>query len=170
MKVIILAGGLGTRLAEETEVRPKPMVEIGGQPILWHIMKYYAQYGFKEFYIALGYKGEVIKRFFLDYYLLNGSLTVDLSNGNIQVQEKASNEDWVVHLIDTGQTTNTGGRIKRMEPWFQNETFMITYGDGVCTVDLRKLLEHHRVYKRLATITAVSTAGKAAMESPIKSG
>jgi len=155
MKVIILAGGLGTRLAEETEARPKPMVEIGGQPILWHIMKYYAQYGFKEFYIALGYKGESIKSFFLDYYLLNGSLTVDLSTGDVRVQEKACNEDWLVHLIDTGLKTNTGGRIKRMEPWLNDDTFMVTYGDGVCTVDLNKLLNHHRTQKRLATITAV---------------
>src|SRR5688500_15960098 len=110
MKVVILAGGLGTRLAEETEVKPKPMVEIGGRPILWHIMKHYAHYGFKEFFIALGYKGEVIKRYFLDYNSLNGSLTIDLARGKVQMHDRDS-EDWTVHLIDTGQETYTGGRV-----------------------------------------------------------
>lgn len=130
MKVVILAGGLGTRLAEETEVKPKPMVEIGEQPILWHIMKHYAHYGFNEFLIALGYKGEVIKRYLLDYYSLNGSMTVDLSTGKV-ARHKQECEDWIVHLMDTGQETNTGGRVKRLEPWLRDGTFMVTYGDGV---------------------------------------
>lgn len=154
MKVVILAGGFGTRLAEETEIIPKPMVEIGGRPILWHIMKHYAHYGFKEFVIALGYKGEVIKRYFLDYHILNSSMAVNLSNGDIQIHDKRS-EDWVVHLIDTGLSALTGGRVKRLEPWLKDETFMVTYGDGVSDIDLRDLLRFHRSHGRLATVTAV---------------
>ena len=153
-KVIILAGGFGSRLAEETEVRPKPMVEIGGLPILWHIMKHYAHYGFKEFFIALGYKGEVIKRYFLDSYALNGSMTIDLSSGDVQMYNKEQ-EDWVVHLMDTGLATLTGGRVKRLEPWLKGETFMLTYGDGVSDLDIRELLRFHRSHGRLATVTAV---------------
>jgi glucose-1-phosphate cytidylyltransferase len=154
MKIVILAGGLGTRLAEETEVKPKPMVEIGGRPILWHIMKHYAHYGFKEFLIALGYKGEVIKRYFLDYPRLNGSLTIDLTTGQVETRDRSS-EDWQVHLVDTGLHTNTGGRIKRLESWLNNETFMVAYGDGVSDVDLHDLLRFHRSQGRLATMTAV---------------
>lgn len=154
MKVAILAGGFGSRLAEETEVKPKPMVEIGGRPILWHVMKHYAHYGFKEFYIALGYKGEVIKRYFLDYYRLTGDLTTYLANGKVEVDNKES-EDWIVNLIDTGLNTLTGGRIKRLEYWLKNETFMITYGDGISNVDLNDLLRFHRSHKKLATVTAV---------------
>lgn len=154
MKVVILAGGLGTRLAEETEVKPKPMVEIGGRPILWHIMKHYGFHGFKEFFIALGYRGEIVKRFFLDYCSLSGSMTVDLSQGMIDNHENDC-EDWLVHLKDTGNETNTGGRVKRLEPWLSGGTFMLTYGDGVSDVDLRKLLEFHREHGRIATVTAV---------------
>jgi len=154
VKVVILAGGFGTRLTEETEVKPKPMVEIGGRPILWHIMKHYAHYGFKEFFIALGYKGEVIKRYFLDYYKLNGSMTINLSNGDVQVHNKEC-EDWIVHLMDTGLRTQTGGRVKRLEPWLKDETFMMTYGDGVSDIDLHDLLRFHRSHGRLATVTAV---------------
>jgi len=154
MKVIILAGGFGTRLAEETDRIPKPMVEIGGRPILWHIMKHYAHYGFKEFFIALGYRGEVIKRYFLDYYLLNGSMTINLSNGDVQVHNKEC-EDWIVHLMDTGLHTLTGGRVKRLEPWLKDETFMVTYGDGVSDIDLQDLLRFHRSHGKLATVTAV---------------
>ncbi len=154
MKVVILAGGLGTRLAEETEVRPKPMVEIGGRPILWHIMKHYAHYGFKEFYIAVGYKGEEIKRYFLDYYNLSGSMTIDFSNGKMEAH-KREYEDWVVHFIDTGLHTNTGGRVKRLETYLNNEPFMLTYGDGVSNINLTELLNVHRLHGCTATLTAV---------------
>jgi glucose-1-phosphate cytidylyltransferase len=154
MKVVILAGGLGSRLAEETEIIPKPMVEIGGRPILWHIMKHYAHYGFKEFFVTLGHRGEMIKRFFFDYSLLSGNMTVDLSLGLVDRQEKDC-EDWVVHLKNTGQETNTGGRLKRLERWLKDETFMVTYGDGVCDVNLRDLFNFHRSHGRIATVTAV---------------
>ena len=154
MKVVILAGGLGTRLAEETEVKPKPMVEIGGSPILWHIMKHYSYYGFKEFIVALGYKGHIIKHYFMDYYRLNGCMTIDLSRGKIE-RIKKDCEDWVIHLIDTGPETNTGGRIKKLEPWLSQDTFMVTYGDGVSDVNLDSLLKFHREQGRLGTVTAV---------------
>jgi len=154
MKVVILAGGFGTRLAEETEVKPKPMVEIGGRPILWHIMKHYAHYGFKEFCIALGYKGEDIKRYFLEYFRLNGSMSLNLSNGEVRMYE-AQREDWIIHMIDTGLQTKTGGRLKRLEPLLGTETFMLTYGDGVSNLDLLELLAFHRAHGRTATVTAV---------------
>ena len=154
MKVVILAGGLGTRLSEETEVRPKPMVEVGGRPILWHIMKHYAGQGFGEFCVALGYKGDVIKRFFVDLATLRGSMTVDLSDGSIS-RAAEEREDWTVHLVETGQDTNTGGRVGRLRDRLQDGTFMLTYGDGVGTVDLNALLEFHRAHGRLATVTAV---------------
>lgn len=154
MKVVILAGGVGSRLAEETELKPKPMVEIGGRPILWHIAKHYAHYGFKEFFIALGYKGEMIKRFFLDYQGLNGSMTVNLSEGSVKVHERDC-EGWVVHLMETGMEVYTGGRVKRLEPWLKDSTFMVTYGDGVSDVDLQDLLRFHREHGRIATVTAV---------------
>lgn len=155
MKVVILAGGRGTRLAEETEVRPKPMVEIGGQPILWHIMKHYAHHGFEEFLIGVGYKGEIIKRYFLDYYALTSrNVTVSLKHGKVAVTDRES-EDWTVHLIDTGIDTGTGGRVKQMQPFLEGSTFMVTYGDGVSNVDLKALLRFHREQGRIATITAV---------------
>jgi glucose-1-phosphate cytidylyltransferase len=154
MKVVILAGGLGTRLSEETEVKPKPMVEIGGQPILWHIMKHYAHFGFKEFCIALGYRGEVVKRFFMDYHSLSGNISIDLRSGNVDMHEREC-EDWVVRLLNTGQDADTGGRVKRLESHLKDETFMITYGDGVCDVNLIDLLDFHRRHGRVATITAV---------------
>ncbi len=154
MKVVILAGGLGTRLAEETEAKPKPMVEVGGHPIVWHIMQSYAHYGFNDFYLALGYKGEMIKRFFLDHYSLGGSLRVDLSSGRVEDLEK-NTENWTVQLMDTGQNTLTGGRIKRLEPYLNGGTFMVTYGDGVCDVDIAKVLSFHRSHGKLATVTAV---------------
>lgn len=154
MKVAILAGGLGTRLAEETEIRPKPMVEIGGKPILWHIMKIYGHYGYKEFVIALGYKSEYIKKYMVDYCSLSTNLTVDLKNG--QVKKHGGNAiDWKVDLIDTGLKTQTGGRIKRLAPYVGNETFMLTWGDGVADIDLDKLLAFHRAHGKLATLTAV---------------
>ena len=154
MKVAILAGGFGSRLSEETELKPKPMVEIGGKPILWHIMKHYAHYDFNEFFVALGYRGDEIKRYFLDYSSLNGSMTVNLSSGKLDTYNKEC-EDWVVHLIETGLPTLTGGRVKRLEPWLQDSTFMATYGDGVSNIDLARLLEFHRSHGRIATVTAV---------------
>ena len=154
MKVIILAGGMGTRLSEETEARPKPMVEVGGRPILWHIMKHYAHHGFKEFAVALGYKGDAIKRYFLDYAKLNSSFTVNLASGDLMRREGCC-EDWTVHLIDTGLRTITGGRLKRLAPLVGRETFMATYGDGVGNVDLGSLLRFHRRHGKLATVTAV---------------
>lgn len=153
MKVVILAGGLGTRLSEETEVKPKPMVEIGSYPILWHIMKSYAHFGLKEFFIAVGYRGEVIKRFFMDYPLLNGNMSIDFRSGQVDMQAGA--EDWIVHLKDTGLQTNTGGRLKRLEEQLSDGTFMLTYGDGVCSVNFDELLKFHRGHGHIATVTAV---------------
>jgi glucose-1-phosphate cytidylyltransferase len=154
VKVVILAGGLGTRLAEETEVRPKPMVEIGDQPILWHIMKHYARYGHTEFVIALGYKGDVIKKYFMDYLSLTGDLTVRLGDGVVQHHD-SSRDAWTVHLVDTGLDTNTGGRVARLAPWLEDGAFMLTYGDGVSNVDLGRLVGFHHSSGKLATITAV---------------
>jgi glucose-1-phosphate cytidylyltransferase len=154
MKVVILAGGFGTRLTEETEVKPKPMVEISGRPILWHIMKCYAHYGFKEFVVALGYKGDVIKRYFLEYARLQSSFTVHLGSGDV-MRQRGCDDDWTVHLIDTGINTITGGRLKRLAGLLGNETFMMTYGDGVCNVNLKDLLRFHRDHGALATVTAV---------------
>jgi len=156
MKVGILAGGFGTRLAEETEIRPKPMVEIGGMPILWHIMKHYDAYGFKDFVIALGYKGEYIKRYMVEYASLSTSLSVDLRNGNVVPHGgERTTPDWHVELIDTGYETNTGGRIKRLAPYLGSETFMLTWGDGVSNVSLETLLAYHRSHGKLVTLTAV---------------
>ena len=154
MKVAILAGGLGTRLAEETAIKPKPMVEIGERPILWHIMKHYAHYGFNEFCVALGYKGEEIKRYFIDYLDLSGSLTLKMDGHHVQRHESHP-EDWTIHLMETGLNTITGGRVKRMAEMLRDGTFMMTYGDGVCDVNISKLLEFHRAHGKLATITAV---------------
>ena len=154
MKVVILAGGLGTRLSEETDIVPKPMVEIGGNPILWHIMKTYASFGFREFVIALGYKGDQIKRFMVDYSLLNSNLKVTLSDGSIQVLD-GPKEDWIVDLVDTGMSTETGGRIKRLSEIVGSDTFMLTYGDGLSDINLTNLLEFHRTHGKLATITSV---------------
>lgn len=154
MRVVILAGGFGTRLSEETDLQPKPMVQIGGREILWHIMKGYAHYGVDEFVIALGYKGEVIKRYFLDYRFLNSSLSISLATGDTTVIGGES-LDWRVHLVDTGLETMTGGRLKRLASWVNDGTFMMTYGDGVGTVDIDRLREFHRSHGRLATVTAV---------------
>lgn len=154
MKVVILAGGLGTRLAEETEVKPKPMVEIGGWPILWHIMKIYGHQGFKEFVIALGYRGDAIKNYLLQYHSNATDVTVDLATGRV-TSHGTPREDWSAHLANTGLETLTGGRMKRLAPWLQHETFMLTYGDGVANIDLQELLRFHRSHGRLATVTAV---------------
>jgi glucose-1-phosphate cytidylyltransferase len=154
VRAAILAGGLGTRLSEETETRPKPMVEIGGRPLLWHILSHYGLHGCREFVIALGYKGEIVKRFFTEYSDLVGSLSIDLGPGRVTRLDEPP-EDWKVHLIDTGQATNTGGRVKRLAPWLREETFFLTYGDGVSDVDLRELLDFHRAQGRIATVTAV---------------
>jgi glucose-1-phosphate cytidylyltransferase len=154
MNVVILAGGLGSRLQEETVVKPKPMVEIGGRPILWHIMQHYAHYGFHEFFVALGYKGETIKRYFHEYYALSNSMTVHVADGRVEVHGQRS-EDWIVHLIDTGLQTMTGGRLKRLEPWLRGQPMMLTYGDGVSDVDLHALLRFHRRHGQIATVTAV---------------
>ena len=154
MKVVLLAGGLGTRLAEETEIRPKPMVEIGGKPILWHIMKQFAHYGHNEFYIALGYKGEYIKRYFFDYLSLNGTMSIDLASGKVESRDRDS-EDWRIHLVDTGFDTPTGSRVHRLRAMLGDEPVLVTYGDGVSDIDLNALLAFHNGQKRLATVTAV---------------
>lgn len=154
MKVGILAGGFGSRLAEETEIKPKPMVEIGGRPILWHIMMHYSTYGFKDFVIALGYKGEVIKKYMLNYSSLHSNLTVNLEKGEVVVHD-GPKQDWSVDLVDTGMRSQTGGRIKRLQPFMGDETFMLTWGDGVSDVHLDQLLEFHRSHGKLATLTAV---------------
>ena len=159
MKVAILAGGVGSRLSEETVVKPKPMVEVGGNPILWHILKHYSHYGYNDFVIALGYKGEFIKRYMVDYCSLNSNLTVDMKRGDVQVHHEAK-QDWKVDLVDTGQATLTGGRIKRLQSYVGDNTFMLTWGDGVSTVDLDKLLAFHRSHGKLATVTAARPAAR----------
>jgi len=159
VKVAILAGGMGTRFAEETEVRPKPMVEIGGKPILWHIMMHYAFHGYREFVIALGYKGDYIKQWMMQYATMWGDLTVDTGHGHIK-RHRELKPDWLVDLVETGLETNTGGRIKRLKPWVKNETFFLTWGDGVSNVDIKKLLAFHRAHKKLATVTAVRPAAR----------
>ena len=155
MKVVILCGGRGARLAEETELRPKPMVEIGGLPILWHIMKIYEHHGFKDFLLSLGYKGEIIKDYFMNYYHRTSDITVKLATGQTNCSN-GGGEDWTVRMIDTGQQTMTGGRLHRLEPLLRpQETFMLTYGDGVTDVDINALLKFHQQHGKLATVTAV---------------
>jgi glucose-1-phosphate cytidylyltransferase len=158
MKVAILAGGFGSRIAEETEIRPKPMVEIGGYPILWHIMRHYAHYGFKDFVIALGYKGEYIKKYFADYCSLSGNVLVDFNTRRIATN--GDDLDWTVNLIDTGISTNTGGRIKRLASHVADGPFMLTWGDGVSDVNLHELLKFHQSHGKLATLTAVRPAAR----------
>lgn len=159
MKVVILAGGLGTRLSEETVVKPKPMVEIGGKPMLWHIMNIYGAYGFKEFVVALGYKGEVIKEYFLNYYNLQSDLTVSLKNGEVTAS-KSCYRDWTVHLIDTGLNTMTGGRLLRLKDKLRGSAFMLTYGDGLSNININRLFEFHKSHGKVATITAVRPSAR----------
>lgn len=156
MKVVLLAGGFGTRISEESHLKPKPMIEIGGKPILWHIMKEYSYYGFDEFIICAGYKQHVIKEWFANYYLHNSDITFDFSNNNEMIVHNNVSEPWKVTVVDTGLNTMTGGRIKRIQPYVNNETFMLTYGDGVSDVNIKDLLEFHKKNGKIATMTAVN--------------
>lgn len=159
MKVILLAGGFGTRLSEYTNIVPKPMVTVGGKPILWHIMKTYAHFGHNDFYVALGYKAEVIKEYFLNYHALNADFTVSLATGKV-MPHQGDPVDWQVTLVNTGETSLTGGRVKRMQSHIGNETCMLTYGDGVADIDIEKLLEFHRSHGKMVTMTAVRPAAR----------
>ena len=154
MKVVIFAGGLGTRISEETDVRPKPMVEIGGKPVLWHIMKMYSSFGFNDFIVCLGYKGYVIKEYFINYFLHNADLTVDLNDNNVQFHNNKS-ENFKVTLVDTGLNTKTAGRLKAIKSYIGDEDFMLTYGDGVADVNLDELLAFHKSHNKMATVTAI---------------
>ncbi len=159
MKVVILAGGYGTRLSEETHLKPKPMVEIGGMPILWHILKIYSTYGIKEFIICCGYKGYVIKEYFSNYFLHMSDVTIDLSDNSMSIHQK-NVEDWKITLVDTGQGTMTGGRLKRVSKFIENDTFGFTYGDGLADLNINELINSHKNSKKLATITAVQPKGR----------
>jgi glucose-1-phosphate cytidylyltransferase len=159
LKVLLLAGGFGTRLSEETDIRPKPMVEIGGKPILWHIMKIYSSYGFNEFVILLGYKGYYIKEYFANYFLHQSDVTFDLKNNTTEIHNNSS-EPWKVTLIDTGRDSMTGGRVKRAKDFIENETFMLTYGDGVSDVNIAELLQFHKNHGKLLTMTSVQPDGR----------
>jgi glucose-1-phosphate cytidylyltransferase len=160
MKVVILAGGFGTRISEESHLKPKPMIEIGERPILWHIMKIYAHYGFNDFVICLGYKGYCIKEYFAHYYLHEADVTFDFCNGNERSIHSHSAEPWKVTLVDTGKETMTGGRVKRVQPYVGHEPFMLTYGDGVADVDINALVEYHLRHGKLATVTAIQPSGR----------
>jgi len=159
MKVVLLAGGLGTRLSEETVLKPKPMVEIGGMPILWHIMKIYSSHGFNDFVICLGYKGYVIKEFFSNYFLHKSDVTIDMASNSVQVHDSQA-EPWKITLVDTGNDSMTGGRIKRIQKHVGNDTFMLTYGDGVGTIDIKKLVEAHKEAGKYCTVTSVQPSGR----------
>ena len=160
MKVVLLAGGFGTRISEESQFKPKPMIEVGGMPILWHIMKEYAYYGFNEFIICAGYKQDYIKKYFADYFLHTSDITFDFTNGNDMIVHHRSAEPWKVTVVDTGLKTMTGGRIKRIESYVKNSTFMLTYGDGVSDVPIDKLVEFHRQHGKICTMTAVKPEGR----------
>lgn len=159
MKVVILAGGMGSRLSEETDIKPKPMIEIGGRPILWHIMKVYSHFGFNEFIVCLGYKGYVIKEYFVNYFLHQTDVTINLSLNNLQFHDSKA-EPWKITLVDTGQDTLTGGRIKRVQDYIGNKTFLLTYGDGLSDVNIKELIAFHHKEKKLATVTAVQPSGR----------
>ncbi len=159
MKVVILAGGLGTRLMEETEARPKPMVEIGGRPILWHIMKIYEAYGYNDFVLCLGYKAQTIKEYFLNYYLYNSDVSIDIEKNKVDVHFSNS-ESFKVTLVDTGLKTNTAGRIKKIQKYVDGETFMLTYGDGVADINIKELVKFHQEKGKLATLTSIQTPGR----------
>jgi glucose-1-phosphate cytidylyltransferase len=159
MKVVILAGGLGTRLSEETALRPKPMVDIGDKPILWHIMKIYSRYGFNDFIVCLGYKGYFVKEYFANYFLHQSDVTIDLSNNAIETHQSYA-EPWKITLVDTGKTTMTGGRIKRIQSYTGNQRFLLTYGDGVGDVDINSLIRFHEQHAKLLTVTAVQPSGR----------
>lgn len=159
MKVVILAGGFGTRLSEETDIKPKPMIEIGGKPILWHIMKIYSSYGFNEFIICCGYKGYVIKEYFINYAKHMCDVTVDLKSGKLNIN-KNNSEEWMVTLIDTGLNTMTGGRIKRVKDYIGDDTFLLTYGDGVADVNISELVKFHKGHEGMVTVTAVQPSGR----------
>ena len=159
MKVVILAGGLGTRLSEETSLRPKPMVEIGGFPILWHVMKIYSSYGFNEFVVCLGYKGYIIKEYFANYFLHQSDVTFDMQQNQMHIHNSQA-EPWKVTLVDTGAESMTGGRVKRVQEYLNNETFMLTYGDGVGNIDIKALVEHHKTQNKFLTVTAVQPSGR----------
>ena len=154
MRVVILAGGMGSRLQEQTSVRPKPMVEIGSRPMLWHIMKIYATYGYREFVLALGYKAEMVQDYFLNFHRLGRNVSVELADGTVTFHDEAC-DDWLVHMVDTGIDTQTGGRLRRLRKLIADEPFMMTYGDGVANIDIRKLVAFHGAHRKLATITAV---------------
>ncbi len=155
MKVVLLAGGLGTRFSEQSQYKPKPMIEIGGFPILWHIMKGYSHYGYNDFVICAGYKQYIIKEWFANYFLYTSDITFDLTQGNKMIVHNRHSEPWVVTVVDTGWNTMTGGRVKRIQPYIGDEPFMLTYGDGVCDVDVKKLVEFHKSHGKLATLTSV---------------
>lgn len=159
MKVLILAGGYGTRISEESDVRPKPMIEIGGKPILWHIMKHYSSYGFNEFVILLGYKSYVIKEYFANYYLHNSDVTIDTANQKLEIHNNYS-ENWKITLIDTGLDTMTGGRVKRAKKFIANQPFFLTYGDGVSDVNIQNLLDFHKSHRKKITMTAIQPEGR----------
>lgn len=162
MKAVILAGGMGTRISEETQVRPKPMVEIGGRPVLWHIMKVYAHHGVRDFIVCLGYKGYVVKEYFANYFIHNSDVTFHLAENRVEVHQRNA-EPWNVTLVDTGEKTMTGGRLKRVKPYIGNETFCMTYGDGLADIDVGATIRFHEEQGRLATVTAVSPPGRFGM-------
>ncbi|MBD3272018.1 MAG: glucose-1-phosphate cytidylyltransferase [Elusimicrobia bacterium] len=162
MKTVILCGGLGTRLSEETSEKPKPMVEIGGLPILWHIMNIYGAYGFNNFFLAVGYKGAMIKQYFLNYYNMQSDLTITLKTGQVKAKKKCF-RDWTVNIVDTGMQTMTGGRLLRLKEYLKHDTFMLTYGDGVANINIKKLLAFHKKHKKIATVTAVRPVARFGM-------